>query len=119
MPSLVLKLGNSLSMCAGIIESLCLKNNDTDMSNDAINFEKLYRKDWCSDISKEALDDLEKAKVNKAKLLPLAKDIVRLNRHINMCANKAGRIWKIVTTVKPLKCIIANLQKPPLHLLYF
>jgi hypothetical protein len=88
VPSLALKLGYSLSMCAGIMESKGLKENDVEMSKDAKNFEKLYKKEWCAEISKEALDTLESARNEKTKALPLAEDIVTLNKHIATVASK-------------------------------
>jgi hypothetical protein len=85
-PSLALKIGYSMTICAGILESQGLKNNDIQMTADAKNFDKLYRKEWCSEISKEALDTLENARHDKAKTLPLAEDIVTLNKHIAQVA---------------------------------
>ena len=89
IPSLCLRIGHSLHKCAGILESEGLRNGDKVLVEESQNFERLYKKEWSTDISKQALDTLEQARWNKPRTLPLAEDIMKLNDHLHQVTKKA------------------------------
>ncbi|KAK7506679.1 hypothetical protein BaRGS_00002154 [Batillaria attramentaria] len=81
-PSLALKLGHTLAKCARIVHSNAVRADDAGLKKDAKDFLALYHDDWNDEVSTTALQDLHFARFNNAKRLPLAKDLQKLNAHL-------------------------------------
>ncbi|XP_062599195.1 uncharacterized protein LOC134260661 [Saccostrea cucullata] len=85
-PSLPLKLGHSLSKCAKILKSnAIIEENEADRKI-ADNFLILYQSDWEERISSQALATLHNEKFNKPMYVPLAEDVVLLNKYLSTAA---------------------------------
>ncbi|XP_065936953.1 uncharacterized protein [Magallana gigas] len=81
-PSLALKIGHSLQKCARYMRSDGIKENDRAKIEEADRFLTLYETEWTNDISGHALTSLSEKKYNKPLLLPVVKDVVKLNNYL-------------------------------------
>ena len=88
-PSLALKLGYSIRTCADIVLSNALKEGKAQEVKKAEQFIVLMKSDWSNEISSFALNTLYGQKYNKAKPIPLAKDLKKLYDSLNDKARKA------------------------------
>ncbi|KAJ8313433.1 hypothetical protein KUTeg_009009 [Tegillarca granosa] len=86
-PSLALKIGQSLEKCARYKRSDAIKENNKCKQKEAEDFLCLYKSDWKDDVSSVASNSLNDQKYNKAQLLPLTDDVVKLNKHLQSTAN--------------------------------
>ncbi|XP_063226925.1 uncharacterized protein LOC134533339 isoform X1 [Bacillus rossius redtenbacheri] len=82
-PSLALKLGQSLKKCACVLKGSFMEDNILRHSVDDINsFLELVELKWTTEMASKAHRTLEERKWNAPRRLPLAKDIVVLNKFL-------------------------------------
>jgi integrase len=77
--SLVLKLSYSLKKCAHILKAEAIKNQDAESLDKCERFASLYAGDWSDRISTCASQSVQRAKMNKPKLLPSVADVEKVN----------------------------------------
>ena len=77
VPSVALKIGFSLSECAGILKSEGIMNEDDDGVRSADRFLELYRREWKVMVSSRALGTLQERKWNAPDKLPIHEDVKR------------------------------------------
>ncbi|KAJ8301495.1 hypothetical protein KUTeg_020482 [Tegillarca granosa] len=78
---------DSLEKCARYKRSDAIKENNKCKQKEAEDFLCLYKSDWKDDVSSVASNSLNDQKYNKAQLLPLTDDVVKLNKHLQSTAN--------------------------------
>ena len=88
-PSLALKLGHSLRKCAKILKGKAIEQQNNELLKNADDFFELCTLEWSDEVSSNALKTLHGRKRNKAKLLPLASDTLKLNEHLSSESKKA------------------------------
>ncbi|XP_063754024.1 uncharacterized protein LOC134874002 isoform X2 [Eleginops maclovinus] len=81
-PSLAIKLGYHLQKACGIVERNAVKSGDERSAESARNFLSLYKRKWNKHISAGALTAIRKTKLKRAKKVPFAQDVMRLNIHV-------------------------------------
>ncbi|KAI4820447.1 hypothetical protein KUCAC02_028424 [Chaenocephalus aceratus] len=81
-PSLAIKLGYHLQKACGIVEGNAVKSGDERSAESARNFLSLYKRKWNKHISAGALTAIKKTKLKRAKKVPFAQDVMRLNIHV-------------------------------------
>ena len=81
-PSLALKVGNHLKRCASILRGIALRKQDTGLKDDAEAFIDLMESEWGSKISSAALRNLSDKKFNKAPILPVTSDLLKLREYL-------------------------------------
>ena len=81
-PSLAIKLGHSLKICAGILRSTGLKSRNSEQVSQANAFLQLYETDWTATITSTAHRTIEVNQFNKPKLLPLCTDVHEVYSHL-------------------------------------
>lgn len=81
-PSLALKIGHSLQKCARYMRSEGIKEGDKVKIEEADKFLTLFETEWNNDISGHAITSLSEKKYNKPLLLPVVKDVVKLNNYL-------------------------------------
>jgi len=89
IPSLALKLGHALNSCAENMLSEGLQKTNKLMQRNAETFIRLYEIEWSSQISSSALKTLDTKKMNKIKVLPLARDISKLSNYLKNIAGSS------------------------------
>jgi hypothetical protein len=77
--SLVLKLGYSLRKCNTILKAESIKNNDAELRDRCERFESLYSGDWFDRVSASASQSVQRARMNRPKLLPSVADVEKVN----------------------------------------
>lgn len=77
-PSLALKMGHALKRCATILRGVALRRKEKDLKEDADSFVELIDAEWASKVSATALRTLDEGKFNKAPVLPLTADLVKV-----------------------------------------
>lgn len=90
-PSLVNHLGNSAQECANILQTRAIKIEDEDLQAKVVNWLKLYKQGFYYGVGKSALNKLAEKKWNKPRLVPVAKDIMKLNNFINKTIEEANK----------------------------
>ena len=82
IPSLALKVGQSLVTVAEHLYFKLFKDDDLEKRVHPEAFLELYRLGWAKEISERAVRTLSANKYNRPKLLPLVEDVVKLNRYV-------------------------------------
>ena len=80
IPSLALKLGNSLRKCAAIVRGFALRTKDSQLKEDVNSYLELHDSEWTSKVSSAALHTLGERKFNKPEFFPLTSDLVQLRK---------------------------------------
>ncbi|XP_030266833.1 uncharacterized protein LOC115578126 isoform X2 [Sparus aurata] len=83
VPSTALKMRYSLVTVTSILQGQALHQQDNDLQTRAEQFQKLIELEWLKNVSSNATKTLEQKKWNKPQTLPLSKDIMRLQAHLN------------------------------------
>lgn len=78
--SLVLKLGYSLKKCCHILKAEAIKQNDTVGSDKCQRFQSLFEGDWFDHVSACAAQSVQRARMNKPKLLPSVSDVEKVHQ---------------------------------------
>ncbi|KAF0703116.1 Uncharacterized protein FWK35_00031610, partial [Aphis craccivora] len=82
-PSNALKIGHSILQCCDIFESQSIIEGKSDEKLQKLrNFTIVFQKEWKYAISSNAIQDMNKKKINKSVKLPNADDIKLLNEMI-------------------------------------
>lgn len=81
-PSLPLKLGHSLKLCAEIVQAEAIIGDNQRRRAEAGDFIELCTRLWKWKISTHAISDLRQKKFNKPQLLPLTADIAKLHKFL-------------------------------------
>ena len=82
-PSLALKIGHSISKCAGIVKAKKIERGED--VEPVTRFLELKRLEWTDEISRRALTTLTGGKWNRPELLPITEDLKKLQ----MCLDSA------------------------------
>ena len=93
-PSIVLKIGHTLKHCASIKKSKAIIQQDNEMRKSAEDFIHLCEFRWPVEVSRDALNTLYKRKWNNPPILPIARDIQKLQTYLN---NKLQELCKKFT----------------------
>ena len=93
-PSLALKIGYVLKRCVNIVIGQALRVEDEATERSAKNFRRLLETEWSHRISHHSPTTLRKRKFNKVNVLPLAEDLDKLRKYIDL---------KICKSMKSLK----------------
>ncbi len=91
-PRLALKIGHSLLKVSDIIHYHALMAGNLIKSSDA--FQKLYRAKWSEYISHSDLNTISDLKYYKPMKLPLTKDIMKLNKHLDEKQSQQLQLWR-------------------------
>lgn len=106
VPSLSLKIGHSLTKCAQILRAQALiEGNDEELS-ETDRFLQLYKDEWEYRVSSYALSALHGAKFNKPMYVPLAEDVIVLNKYLKQ---KASSCCTLLHAKKDLATNYSNL----------
>ncbi|XP_034547617.1 uncharacterized protein LOC117818719 isoform X2 [Notolabrus celidotus] len=81
-PSLAVKLGYIIQKACAIVEGNAAKRGDARAAESAREFQLVYQERWTQLISSAALKTLRKTKVLRDKKVPFARDVKRLNFHL-------------------------------------
>ena len=84
IPSLALKVGHSMKICAKQLLSKALKEGDKSGQDVATIFLDLYKLGWRKEISGRALNTLATNKYNCPKVLPIVEDVMKLNKYLEV-----------------------------------
>lgn len=87
VPSLSLKIGHSLSKCAQILRAQALIEGNDKKLRETDRFLQLYKDEWEYRVSSHALSALHGAKFNKPMYVPLAEDVIVLNKYLKQNAS--------------------------------
>ncbi|XP_076860752.1 uncharacterized protein LOC143518327 [Brachyhypopomus gauderio] len=79
IPSLALKLGNSLMRISSCVECSALISGQEQAAKSAQSFRRLYEARWNEVVSSSALNTLTEAKWNKPQVLPFTEDVKNLH----------------------------------------
>ncbi|KAL3882846.1 hypothetical protein ACJMK2_029150 [Sinanodonta woodiana] len=82
-PSLALKLGHTLKICAKIVKGNALQCGDVVTTTRVVAFSTLCQLKWTDEVSTHALRTLQLKKRNSAMILPLANDVKILTTHLH------------------------------------
>lgn len=119
-PTLARKMGHSLNSLALFIISEALKSNDKQAVKDAEDFVTLYEEGWRVDIASEAPPQPDRAKWNIPQLLPFARDVQRLHRHLSQerqrCLERlqekpSALNWKSLAKVTLVQVMLFNRRR--------
>ncbi|KAJ8310494.1 hypothetical protein KUTeg_012359 [Tegillarca granosa] len=83
IPSLPLRLGQSLEKCANILKCKAIENGLKDVIEKMDSFLALYDLDWTTRISSRAHATLNLGKFNRPQMLPLVEDVVQLHKYLD------------------------------------
>ena len=81
-PSLALKFGHSLKACATYLRVEGIKEGDDQKKLKGDTFLELYKANWEETITSKAFGTIRQKKYKKPKLLPLVKDVVKLQKYL-------------------------------------
>ena len=81
-PSLALKVGNHLKRCASILRGIALRKQEKVLKEDAEAFIELMDSEWGNKISSPALRNLSDKKFNKAPILPVTADLLKIRQYL-------------------------------------
>lgn len=87
VPSLSLKIGHSLTKCAQILRAQALIEGNDEKISVTDRFLQLYQDEWEYRVSSYALSALHGAKFNKPMFVPLAEDVIVLNKYLKQNAS--------------------------------
>lgn len=87
VPSLSLKIGHSLTKCAQILRAQALIEGNDEQLRETDRFLQLYKDEWEYRVSSHALSALHGAKFNKPMYVPLAEDVIVLNKYLKQKAS--------------------------------
>lgn len=83
IPSLALKLGQSVIKCCDILLSEGIEHQNTDLQKNVTEFKQLMELNWTEEVTSNALKTLREAKMNsKTSMLPLADDVKLLTKYL-------------------------------------
>lgn len=99
IPSLAIKLGNTVQKCAAIIRKEAILERNSDGKINIDDFQSLYNSEWPIKISAKAHVTLHEAQFNRGIQLPHPTDMVKLNKFIVTEREKAIAAFK--TKVNP------------------
>lgn len=88
-PSLVTQIGNNMRMCAERLNVYCIKTENDELKRKTRKWLELYGHEYNNVVGKPALEDAAAKKWNKPRLLPTTEDVMKLNKYIKTCADKA------------------------------
>jgi integrase len=88
IPSLPLRLGQSLVKCAKLLKTKSIVMNNDDMLKKMERFLELYESDWTARSASKCHNTLHVAKFNKPQLLPLTKDAQMLHKYLKEESDK-------------------------------
>jgi hypothetical protein len=88
-PSLAIKIGHLLKKCARIKKSASLISGDSIYGKQADDFLNLIENEWTDEVSSCALQTLKSNKMNKAQILPLTEDIMKLQGYLQNLRNSS------------------------------
>ncbi|CAB3999352.1 Hypothetical predicted protein, partial [Paramuricea clavata] len=100
IPSLVLKLGHSLSKCATLLHNQAILARNDLMAKEIKYFQKLMRSEWEYKISHHSLSTLKERKMNAVQVLPLAEDMKKLRKFGEEGITEHSRQLKLSPTSK-------------------
>ncbi|XP_065051974.1 uncharacterized protein LOC135681426 isoform X6 [Rhopilema esculentum] len=81
-PSLALKLGHALKKGAMILRGMALRQKDIESKQNVEMFLELLDSEWSTKISSAALRTLSDGQFNKAPVLPVTEDLMKLREHL-------------------------------------
>ena len=81
-PSLALKLGHALKKGAMILRGMALRQKDIENKQNVEMFLELLDSEWSTKISSAALRTLSDGQFNKAPVLPVTEDLMKLREHL-------------------------------------
>ena len=100
IPSLALKIGQSLTVCALIKKSEAIEAGDKQCKEAMEDFLNLYKINWNTDVSSLANRTLHAKSFNKPKRIPLTRDIQKMNKYLEESAQEAEEDLKRATEDK-------------------
>lgn len=106
VPSLSLKIGHSLTKCAQILRAQALIEGNDEKLRETDRFLQLYKDEWEYRVSSHALSALHGAKFNKPMYVPLAEDVIVLNKYLKQ---KASSCCTLLHAKKDLATNYSNL----------
>ncbi|XP_070174219.1 uncharacterized protein [Littorina saxatilis] len=89
-PTLAIKLGHSLKLCADILEAKGIESEDETCRSNAKGYLKLHRLRWNDEVSAPAYKSMYRAKKGKVKRLPLSQDVSTFTDFLVAGAKKAA-----------------------------
>ena len=100
VPSVALKIGYSISQCAGIVKLNGIKRGDPALVKAADDFIVLYKQDWYVQVSSRALGTLHERKWNKTEDMPSNDDIHRMQSAIEHELADASAVLKDTPSIE-------------------
>ena len=78
----------SLQKCAAMLRNAALKARDSDLASSAANYLLVHASEWPQRVSTFALWTINLDRQNKADMLPLTGDIIKLSKYLDVELNK-------------------------------
>ena len=119
-PSLALKIGNQLKRCASILRGIALRKKDTALKEDAEAFIDLMDSEWGSKISSAALRNLNDNTFNKAPILPVTADLLKIREYLldeipkttkELSESPSLEKWRILAELSASRIILFNKRR--------
>lgn len=88
-PTLAVKIGHTIKLCADILEAQAIEQNDEVLETAAKGYLKLHTLRWQEEISAHAYRSLYRKKKGKVKRIPLSKDVATLAKYLKDKAEDA------------------------------
>eukprot|EP00794_Sanderia_malayensis_P001368 gene1368-1512_t len=119
-PSLALKIGHALKRCAGILRGVALRKKDKDLKEDADSIVDLINVEWASKVSATALRTLNDSQFNKAPVLPLTEDLVKVRKFLvekipiatkGVLSNPEISTWRNLAELTVSRIILLNKRR--------
>jgi len=123
-PSLALHIGHALTACSKIAKGLAIETKNSELLQAIKGFSNLCKLEWTDEVSRNATKTLYKRKRNKAKLLPLAEDVTKLNKYLELQTEKASksicvenksleikRLWRTIAETTLTHLIVFNRRR--------
>ncbi|XP_049928186.1 uncharacterized protein LOC126407385 isoform X2 [Epinephelus moara] len=120
VPSTALKLRSSLTHVVEILEGEAVRQQDVAIMRRAEQFQKLVDLDWTTHVSSNALKILYQKKWNSPQMLPLSKDIKKLQDHLKhledtnkkaLIDRPSKRPWSELSQVTLAQLILFNRRR--------
>ena len=105
--SLALKLGYSLKKCCQIKETEAIKNKDDEAKKQAESFSTVFTGDWYDHVSAGAAQSVDRARMNKPKIVPSCSEIEKVNKLLQQ-KNKSS---DYVTRAKATLCSVSMFNR--------
>lgn len=93
-PSLATALGPAMKLCAQRLRVLYIKQEKNELKESVDRWLQVYDHEFYHGVGKTALAEVAKKKWNKPRLLPLAQDILKLNKYLLEKCKAAERMLK-------------------------